>query len=145
MGDIDDNIFSGKPQIMVFDDCSGKFENLGTIMDSKSVLDMDFVRVENESEPTFRPGRDSYSFNFKADIDDDIREFLYPKPLRIAESMRKDINNLIKAYGFLKREKKPNRRERREREREIKKRLSRYISFCNENGLQIHIKQRQSW
>lgn len=137
MGDKDTDRLFGNPELLICDP-NGEMKPLGKVVESS-------ISFESEEELSCNPGRNSYSFNFKADIDDDTLGISFSKPLRIAESMRESINDLIENYAFLRREGKLNRKERREREREIKKRLSRYISFCNENGLQIHIKQRQSW
>lgn len=133
MGDKDMDELFGNSELLICEP-NGEIRSLGRIVERS-------VSFESEEELPCKPGRDSYSIDCKADIDDDTREVLFPKALRTAESMREEINDFIKTYGFLRREGKLNRRERREREREIKQRLGRFKTFCKENNIQYDIQK----
>lgn len=135
MGDKDDNLFNGKAQLAIFIPKDEVLKPIGTAVDG--------VSFESEKQLPCNPGKDSFLFSCEVEAGEDARKSLFAevKPLKIAESMREEINDLIKTYGLLRREGKLNRRERREWERDFKKKLGRFRAFCKENNIRYDIKK----
>lgn len=135
MGDKDTDKLFGNSELLI---CGpdGEMKPLGKVVECSTSLESE----ESDCVPT----KEYYSFDFKMK-EEDFKTLLghplleYPMILKIAESMCKDINDLIKTYGFLKRKGKLNRRERRERERKIAREIGIFQTYCKQNNIQYEI------
>lgn len=134
MGEKDAELF-GNSELLIYGE-DGELKSLGMVVKDSTSLESE----ESDCVPT----KEYYSFDFKMK-EEDFKTILghplleYPMILKIAESMRKDINDLIKTYGFLKRKGKLNRRERRERERKIAREIGIFQTYCKQNNIQYEI------
>lgn len=135
MGDKDTDKLFGNSELLIYGE-DGELKSLGMVVKDSTILESE----ESDCVPT----KEYYSFDFKMK-EEDFKTLLghplleYPMILKIAESMCKDINDLIKTYGFLKRKGKLNRRERRERERKIASEIGIFRTYCKQNNIQYEI------
>ena len=123
MDDKDTDKLFGDPNLLICDKV-GEMKSIGKVVECASI-----------------PQKNSFSFDFKMKKEDFEILMRHPRVIALAERCRKDINSLIEAYGSLKRCGKLNRRERRAREREIKKKYGRFVTFCAQNHIQYDIQK----
>lgn len=135
--ELDNSIFDGKPKIILFDDVSGESIELGTAVNGLSVdMTTDPIEIRHKAEQRESVSHllpsNNLSFSCTIENPSEVAEFLQinettQRLLDTAEGMRKDIGELIRAFGRLKEQGKLNRRERREREREIMRKHKRFV------------------
>lgn len=141
------NLFDGSAKIVYFDDMSGEPIELGTVVNGLSVdtttdpIEIRHKAEQGESVSHLLHGNNlSFSFTIKGPK---LPEELYrinaeqQRILEVAEGLRKDICELIRAFGRLKEQRKMNRRERREREREIANKHKRLVLYCKAHNIQF--------
>lgn len=145
--ELDNSIFDGKSKIILFDDVSGEPIELGTVANGLSVdtttdpIEIRHKAEQGESVSHLLPSN-NLSFSCTIKNPSEVAEFLQinettQRLLDTAEGMRKDIGELIRDYNFFKAQGKLNRRERREREREIMRKHKRFVLYCKEHNIQF--------
>lgn len=144
---IDSSIFDGTTKIVCFDYVSGESIELGTVVNGVSVdTTTDPIEIRNKAEQGESVSHllPSNNLSFSCTIKDpELLEEFYrinaeqQRILEIAEGLRKDIGELIRAFGRLKEQGKLNRRERREREREIAKKHKHFVLYCKAHNIQF--------
>ena len=140
------NLFDGTAKIVCFDDVSGEPIELGTVVNGVSVdVTTDPIEIRHKAEQGESVSHllPSNNLSFSCTIKSELPEEFYrinkeqQRILEIAEGMRKDIGELIRAFGRLKEQRKMNRRERREREREIAKKHKHFVLYCKVHNIQF--------